>query len=388
MNERIPPLREGKNIESKESPELFRASLGFDFIFSKDAEGKTRCYCIEINGHDSGVLGVASIPDSQMNATQKVVAGVRANYSNEYLRKATIAEEVKADIDAGHFDVSDEGFEVIKSYVKKSMNDPIMFENAYKNPHFIQSITLDKRMQEQYIPEKYRPRVWHPGDSPVSNTGYWVVKFYSSRAGQDVHVVTNERFEEDFLRNVRDVSKFSVQEFIPSSGADLALEGSRGLPASMRLLMDFRYLEDGSIKTDYQVAYQRVANPVQARKSALENLTLTDYYVVNRKRGATSVAASPNELHIAEEVAREVITKIAEGYARNQKLHEEGVEGQVSLEGANRYSYWTYVTGTRRLIFEYVADSIVDADEAFEKEIGKHPALMRNVSCTIEAVTG
>ena len=32
------------NLEAKKTPELFGATLGFDFVFSKDKEGKLRCY--------------------------------------------------------------------------------------------------------------------------------------------------------------------------------------------------------------------------------------------------------------------------------------------------------------------------------------------------------
>ncbi|MBM3261670.1 hypothetical protein FJY93_04620, partial [Candidatus Kaiserbacteria bacterium] len=183
---------EGK--EGKESPEMFRASLGFDFIFTTDEKGVLHCVCIEINGHDSGVVGVQEIPKGQIDTMHKTVAGIRATEHPEMARKFKIANEVLTDIHSKEFTPSPEGLKKIHGYMKKSLKTQPTFSFAYQNPDFIEDMTRDKRIQERYIPEEYRPRTWHPGDNPSSPTGAWVVKYYDSRGGDDVHVVPNEHF--------------------------------------------------------------------------------------------------------------------------------------------------------------------------------------------------
>ena len=66
MRERLRISAVEKSNESKESPELFRASLGFDFVFAKDKSGELHPYCVEINGHDTGVTGVQDVPSEQL----------------------------------------------------------------------------------------------------------------------------------------------------------------------------------------------------------------------------------------------------------------------------------------------------------------------------------
>ena len=308
-------------MEGKESPGIFHASLGFDFIFSRDENNKLHCYCIEINGHDSGVRGVQDIPDDQIDKTHKIVAEIRATVNPEMRRKYGLANEILHDIHVtGEFAPSEEGKEKITRYINKSLRTAPTFTHAHHNPDFIEDITRDKRLQEKYIPKEYQPRIWREGDDPVSSTGRWIVKHFRSRGGDGVHVIPNDQFLEFIAQNKNEIDKYVVQELLMSSGAQMVPESQGKRAASMRLLMDFRYLDGGTIAPDFITAYQRVA-PYDTDKTKDDEgnkLTWEDAYVVNRARGATSAAASSEEITMAREAAEKIIKNIASAYIQGQ----------------------------------------------------------------------
>ncbi len=68
--------------EKKESQELFRASIGFDFIFVKDDLGRKMPLCIELNGQDTGVFGYTELEN--IDSTKRIVASIRTQFNQEY----------------------------------------------------------------------------------------------------------------------------------------------------------------------------------------------------------------------------------------------------------------------------------------------------------------
>lgn len=307
--------------ESQEGRELFRATLGFDFLFTRNEDGSLHCYCIEINGHDTGIKGVEDVPQEQIGKQYQMLAGIRAKENPEMSRRYDIANAVLRDMRSGTFQPTPEAREKIIGYMKKSLRAAPTAAHAYHNPDFIEDITRDKRLQERYIPLEYAVHTWHSGVSPVSSTGRWVLKRFDSRGGDDVHVLTNREFdelieneEEPFLED-----EYVVQEFLPPGGAEM-LPGSVGKRAtSMRLLMDFRVLDDGSILTDYSTAYQRVS-PHEADDARFSD---TRKYVVNRAKGASSAGVSPAELELGRKAAEAIIRTITAAYER-----QRGGEGE------------------------------------------------------------
>lgn len=143
-------------VERKESPELFRASLRFDFMFAQGKDGKRHCLCIEINGHNSGISGVQDLADIEMDKMHKMVAKVRAHDNLETRRKFALYSEVIKDLRSGDFKPSPEARPKIIEYLQKSADREPLFKNANKNPDFIEGIADDKWLQEKYIPEEYR----------------------------------------------------------------------------------------------------------------------------------------------------------------------------------------------------------------------------------------
>lgn len=290
-----------------------------------DMNENLRCYCIEVNGHDSGVGGVQDVPKGQMDSTQKILAGLRAEVNPEMRRKYAIANEIMRASQSGEFNHSPEAREKIEAYMKKILRTEPTFKNAYKNPDFIEDITRDKWLQEKYIPKEYAPHTWHEGESTKSKTGWWIIKRRNSRGGDGVHVVSNKEFGASFTKEVDFIADFVAQEFIPSAGAEMMPESIGKRAASMRLLLDFRYLENWSVQTDFATAYQRVAPYTASQEKSASGTMLEneDKFIVNRHRDAVAVAASPEEIEMARTAAMEIIQNIAAGYRKHLKREKK-----------------------------------------------------------------
>src|SRR3990167_4265737 len=125
--------------EGTESSELFSATLGFDFVFSKDQTGAFRCYCVEFNGHDAGVGGVKDIPDGQIDSQHKVMAQIRNHRNPKIEHKMRIAEEIIEDLKTGAFDASNDGQEKVAAFLHKSMDTNPLFTHAHHNPEFVET---------------------------------------------------------------------------------------------------------------------------------------------------------------------------------------------------------------------------------------------------------
>lgn len=307
--------------EGNESVELFSASLGFDFVFSKDEQGKLHGYCIEINGDNSGLSGVEDIPEDQIDPQHKLLSKVRNHRNSEYWRKAGLADGALQDLQTGFFDASEEAKKEIHSYIEKSLRKQQFFVHAYKNPPFVAAITRDKRTQENFIPPESMPRVYHEGESPLSSTGQWICKPIHGIQGDGIYVLDNEKFKREFLGGpFVDIfaKEYIAQEFIRSEGAQRAPNALKGHAASMRLLLDFKYAQNDTIEIVFKAAYQRVSPyPSEGLRA---NTFPQDAFVTNRARGAKSVAASGEEVSIASAIAEKIIHNIARGYRRNQEV--------------------------------------------------------------------
>lgn len=320
MFEKPKSITGARNLfESKEGREIFRATLGFDFIFRKDEYGRLQCFCLEINGDNTGIRGVQEIEKGMMDITHKTMADIRMELDPEFDRKRKVFHEI-LDMDYGKLNVTEEAKPKVRDYLRRSLSSGKMFRQSHKNPAFINTITGDKNLQEKYIPEYARPRQWHQGESTRSETGLWVVKPRKGVAGRGVRIV-RDRDLSHWLDDIgKDVDKFVIQEFIESAGAqndENNYEHSRvaNYPASMRLLIDFRYFDTGRVEPEFISFYQRVSpyglDDVVNRIVYADNALL-----VNKDSGARSVAASDEEYRLAKPVAEAIIKNIAEDYIR------------------------------------------------------------------------
>lgn len=304
------PSRAERHFEVNEGNEAFRATLGFDLIFVRGEDGEKQCYCIEINGEKTGVLGMEDIPEGQIDPMLKYMAKIRAEMNPKRIRKADLAEEIDAELNASTL-----GTLKIHEFMKKSVEKEKLFEKSEKNPPFIEKLSRDKRLQQQYIPEGHKPREYAPGESPLSSTGYWICKAVHGQGGRDVYVLTNGEFARFLEAHTEDQNYYIAQEFLHAEGAELAPEEFAENRASMRFLIDFRYMEDGTMEPMFQTGYQRVAAsstrlPIdfQSRDERQEHA------VVNKTTGALSFAASKEELDAAKVLAAYIIHNIAAAY--------------------------------------------------------------------------
>lgn len=303
-------------IEGKESPEMFRASLGFDFVFAKDAQCKVNCYCVEINGHDSGIGGIADISDDDIDKSHKIIAGIRATINPDIQRKLAGND---ASLPEMHDPASAPEEKVPPESTKKMSDDPLL-QHAYRNPEFIENITRDKKLQERYVPSEHAPRTWHYGE-PYPLIDLWVVKNKTSRGGRAIHIISRKSLIE-YAQTAGKVGfeNLVVQEFIMPIGAENASPSDWERPASMRLLIDFQYLRSGKVVPTFRSVYQRIAPYDIHAKYDKEGAPLNpeDIFVVNRAKGAQSVPASPKEIQMAQDVAEQIIKKIANDYGAYQ----------------------------------------------------------------------
>lgn len=299
--------------ESYNRPELFRATLGFDFVFTKDESGALECFCIEINGHRSGIHGMQKLSKTHRNTTHGIMVDVRSRLNLETIQK--LERGVSAMNALEEFNLSNDLYRKIVKTIRKETRKNSLFVHAYFNPDFIEKIANDKTLQAQYIPKEHAPRQWRKGDSHVSSTGLWVAKGKNSSGGRMVQVYTNDTFK-DFLafaeKEKLDLEKAGViQELIPAAGALRTRGNRRNHCASMRFLIDFRYLKDGTIVPTFITSYQRVApfpkTGVPAKGS----------HIVNFSSGSYVAQSSKKERAMAFSVAQKIIHNIGEAYEKS-----------------------------------------------------------------------
>ncbi len=300
--------------EQLPTKELFKASLSFDFVFGiKD--GQKHPFCIEINGEDSGIAGAQKLPG--LDSTKKILAGIRDQRDHYALTKNRKAAGVVRDIKNGDFSMTPEGAKKLTTFLRTQYHDKVkMFPNAYINDVGLQSIADDKSKQSNFIPSENLPRILTIDDTDHhSESGYWIVKPNLGIGGRGIQVVSNLEID-SVLAEHRDAlqKNYTIQEYVPSAGADMAGPERSEHAASLRLLIDFRYLESDDIDITYAFAYQRVGDvPVNITSSS--NKEREETVVINLARGAEAYEASPNEYTMAYEVALKVIHNMAKSYS-------------------------------------------------------------------------
>lgn len=352
--------------ESKESNELFRGSIGFDFIFTKEDNGEDKIWCIEINGHDSGIGGVGELPEGTVDKTHQYFAKMRNEKDDDVVRRIRLGNEILNDMRSGAFSVSDKSYDSIWNFVVRRMKDKPLQRLAQKNPKFLEEIASDKRLQVGAIPKELAPRTYRKGDPGISRTGYWILKPNFGRGGNKVVIMSNTDFRIQFRGSVYEDS-YVAQELIESRGAELAEGELVGNPACMRLLMDFQYMSDGTVNPLFESAYQRVT--AHGKRSSLENR-----YVVNLSRKAEAVPASEHEIKLAHEAALKVIQELAKRVPNpysprtNSKspfeIHRtlEDVTLTVESDGKEKGRVLLYY-GEKPFPYYYVANLIVSDSE-------------------------
>lgn len=339
---RSPDQFTGRYIEQKENPELFRATLGFDFVFCKDVNQKKTIKCVEINGEKSGISGIADIPRISMPYVQKLLAEIRSRHSAELEAvqlKHALGEDLRDTVKGND---AEKIFTFLQQLDKRKQEIRTIttFKHAYKNPIFIESIANDKVKQQQYIPQTLAPRVARNA-TDLEQCSEWIVKPVFGSRGEDISVLGREEIkrilqmmEDDGVDSSIFFTEDIVQELVEPLGADNADEKIAHNPASLRLLVDFRYMNKGEIQLDYVAGYQRVSrHSIKERgvtKTTLRSsetgevlqefdLDPEQIYVVNKATGALSVAMSETERTMALEAAKSIITNLAEAYRSQTK---------------------------------------------------------------------
>ena len=311
---RRPYERKIHSSESKESKELFRGSIGFDFIFTKEENGEDKIWCIEINGDNSGIGGVAELPEGTVDKTHQFLASMRNEMSHEAQRRVDLGVDILKDMESGAFPISDSAYGAIHNFVVRRMRHKPLQRLAEKNPKVINDIAADKRLQIDVIPKEFAPKTYRKGEPGISRTGYWILKPNLGIGGNKIVVMSNTSFRTQFRGSVYE-DRYVAQELLESRGAERAEGEFVGNPACMRLLMDFQYTSDGTVHPLFESAYQRVTP--HSRRSTLENR-----YVVNLSRKAVAVPASEHEITLAHEAAVKIIQRLAKEVAKQDTSYE------------------------------------------------------------------
>lgn len=289
----------GRGLEKKANAgELFRATLGFDFIFSC-VDGEKIPLCIEINGEDTGLKAVENIPKGDLTEEERERVKIRMTHTEERIKLSAYAESLNI---AGKSEDRKEAWARARNVHG--------FVHAFRNPAYIREIAgKDKKLQQNFIPPDNRPRAYQEGGSPVSRSGFWICKPIAGRKGQGIKIVSNEDFEDSFIKKGLE-NGYIAQELIRACGAEKALINMKENPAALRLLMDFIYFEDDNIEEVFTFAYQRVSQ-FSINEQIASSVSLEEIYVVNFARGAKAAVASETEFLLAHAVAIKIIHNIA-----------------------------------------------------------------------------
>ncbi|OGG58085.1 hypothetical protein A2765_06260 [Candidatus Kaiserbacteria bacterium RIFCSPHIGHO2_01_FULL_56_24] len=334
--------------EGDEGGELFKGSLGFDFIFFRDAEGVKHIRCVEINGEHSGISGIQDIPRTSHTYLEKIFATSRSRLSPEF--QAVIEQEPQPEFQIPTpQERLHEGREVISRFVaaldtadtkhEERIRNTKMYVESNANPLFIEEISRDKSKQNAYIPSDIAPKIAHNLADMSTNTR-WMIKPNGGMQGNDIYLTDAKQIskivkmmEKDNVDSKELFSENVIQEFIEPLGADNAPARLSNHPASLRLLVDFRYTASGDIEPMYIAGYQRVSpystegvahtqndsgKPASSEyASGIEPFEIAlaeDIYVVNKARGALSIPLSKEESGMAIEAANRIIRNLGEAY--------------------------------------------------------------------------
>jgi hypothetical protein len=299
---------ENKKLEQKRNPEVFRASIGFDFIFHYDESGEIKCKCLELNGHNTGVFGVSEIKDGKFDKLKKILSSIRAQYSDEALRDNQYMREMAENRKIGWYPYDKRFHDRVNRYIAGSKYKRKIIKHSYTAPRNLEMIFGDKVLLPDLIPEEYRIRQFSISElsaqpfvlpKDISSDDILIFKPALGIQGKGIGFSTAEEFQD--VMNSNDefrhaiLVKYVVQKFIKSKGADNSISENLN-KQSMRLLWDVRVFTSGDFEVDFESGYQRVSSGI----------------VVNKKLGARSVTASEREFELARKAATEILKRIIE----------------------------------------------------------------------------
>ncbi len=224
---------------------MFRATLGFNFIFAI-IDGAKIPFCIEINGEDTGLKRVEKIPAGDLTTGELIRVKNRMIHTSERLELFKYAESISRETR-----LSDSKEAWVKARAAHG------FVHAFYNTDFINEITDNKILQQEFIPKTNCPRQYKEDGFNISFTGFWICKPVSGRKGRGIKIISNSEFE-DFIKTENSEGLYLAQEFVKVCGDDKYVANMKNNSASLRLLMDFVYFEDRSIEEVFTFSYQRI----------------------------------------------------------------------------------------------------------------------------------
>ncbi len=308
-------MREGysaKPVYESERP-VFTGTIGFDFVFERQPDGSKKPYCVEFNGHNSGIEGAVAV---EKDPLRRSIIQLRAMSST---REAERMIEAARQVFAPYIRRAGGARQKELEKEKNRLIDDILLrvphpQLAFSNPDVIEEISRRKNMHRALIPADYIPRSYElEGSNQPPQSGYWICKPISGSCGEHIEIHHWTRIYKDFIEPKGSlIDAWDISEFIVPAGADAASKSFSRRPASLRLLIDFAYYKDRTIRPVFVAAYQRVARSGAPRlgRSWKPNHAL-DAYIVNRSRGAVSVSASKDEVEACMPIALQTIQNLA-----------------------------------------------------------------------------
>lgn len=293
---------ENKKLEQKRNPEVFRASIGFDFIFHYDESGEIKCKCLELNGHNTGVFGVSEIKDGKFDKLKKILSSIRAQYSDEALRDNQYMREMAENRKIGWYPYDKRFHDRVNRYIAGSKYKRKIIKHSYTAPRNLEMIFGDKVLLPDLIPEEYRIRQFSISElsaqpfvlpKDISSDDILIFKPALGIQGKGIGFSTAEEFQD--VMNSNDefrhaiLVKYVVQKFIKSKGAN-------------RYAEQLNQQAKGNYQLGLQGALETVGNAGQK---------LTDYRANVAQQRILGSILQTNDFQMGD--AKELITKAQSG---------------------------------------------------------------------------
>jgi phenylpyruvate tautomerase PptA (4-oxalocrotonate tautomerase family) len=337
-----------RKIENKEGKVLWLGSIGFDFGYRKfndeNGQEKEEWFCFEVNGSNSGI-GMERVPKDKVNYLEKLFARIRGRYDKaKYKERLELAKKIDDALKINGNPITKDEMErmeigysshdlyrKVHEYINRALWRAIYPPTAHDNPKFIRHILDNKVLHRTIIPDKYKPE--HLNDEyggyfPYAKTtsGKWIAKPKDSAKGIGIEIFDDEPDRKKLIIKITEHYKKTmgpdttladvvVDELKETSGAQEAVgSDAEGRPASIRLLLDFRVLENGEVIIENGNAFQRVSQ-IKDDDNAR--------YIVNSSTGALSFHASTHEKQKSVEIAKEIIKNITVAYLMHKEQQQK-----------------------------------------------------------------
>ncbi len=299
--------------ESMENKELFRATVGFDFVFDKNGTP----YCVEINGNNSGIEGMRNLKDKHMDSTMRIMANIRANRNNKSRGAIKTYNNALGDAHKDTYGNITKKSDIINlSFLRTAIKEPI-FKNANKNHQILQEILDNKSLQTEFIPKQGRPKYYSMYEiATLEDNKLYIVKKNDSARGKGVHILYGWQIKDK--ADTTRIENILIQDFIEPADAE---NGPPDHPASLRLLIDFRVTEKNGVEPMYITGYQRVSEYTSDNIDA-DIASRDDVYIINKSTGADSYTMSENELKAIMPLALGVLNNLTD-YMKHNLKHTE-----------------------------------------------------------------